>query len=60
MIQRNEPSGVAGGDVPAWPDAVRGPGPLTPPREADIDDEDLDDAAWYELAPMLLDRRRQR
>jgi hypothetical protein len=43
----------------AWPDAV-GPGPLKPAREADVDDEDLDDAAWHELAPSLLDPTRPR
>ncbi len=59
-MERNEPwSGVAGGDAPTWADAVRGQGSLTSVPEVDVDDDDLDDAAWYELAPMLLDPRRQ-
>jgi hypothetical protein len=58
VLEWNEPSGVAGGDAPVWAEAVPGPGALTPSREPDVDDDDLDDTAWYELAPMLLDPGR--
>jgi hypothetical protein len=48
-------SSLAGGvgDTPARADLVSGAaGP--PALVVDVDDDDLDDAAWYELAPMLL------